>query len=79
MSDIIFSDRPMCDSKGCENVSNFHGFSRNVCWCCYARLLQSGGFYSLTHSSCSATIHPSDAGLTTEKTCGLEGQLTLQF
>lgn len=63
MSDILFNDRPMCDFKGCERVSNFHGFERDVCWSCYARLLENGGFYSLTQEYRESTIESNPAHL----------------
>jgi len=31
----------MCDTPGCEMVSNFHGFGRDVCWGCYSRMMVS--------------------------------------
>ena len=79
MSDIIFGARPMCDSKGCESVSNFHGFGRDVCWSCYARLITSCGFYHLTRSYRESTMREPEASLTTKKSCGREGQMELQW
>jgi hypothetical protein len=79
MSDIIFGSRPMCDSRGCESVSNFHGFGRDVCWSCYSRLLTSGGFYSLTSSYRESTMRESNDTLTTKESCGRESQMTLQW
>ena len=38
-------ERPKCDVKGCDNISFFHGFGRDVCRVCYDRLMRCGGFY----------------------------------
>lgn len=71
-----FDARPMCDAKGCENVSSFHGFGRDVCWSCYARLLKNGGFYSLTKPYRESTMRED---LTGKKSCGRVGQMSLQW
>ena len=71
-----FDARPMCRTKGCENVSSFHGFGTDVCWSCYARLLENGGFYRLTGQIHKSTI-PQD--LTEKKTCGRVGQLEIEW
>lgn len=32
-------ERPMCDTKGCDNISSFHGFGVDKCWSCYPRFM----------------------------------------
>lgn len=76
MSDIFWATRPMCDQRGCDNVSSFHGFGKHLCWSCYARLLQNGGFYSLTQAERERTMQPP---LTEKKSCGRVGQMELQW
>ena len=71
-----FDARPMCDARGCDNVSSFHGFGRDVCWSCYGRLLENGGFYRLTGQIHKSTIQPD---LTEKKRCGRVGQLEIEW
>jgi hypothetical protein len=74
-----FTERPMCDARGCENVSSFHGFGRDVCWSCYARLMTNGGFYRLTGQIHHVTMPDYAEDLTGKKKCGRVGQLELQW
>jgi hypothetical protein len=68
--------RPMCDTKGCETISSFHGFGRDVCWQCYARLLENGGFYHLTQGERERIIA---RRLTPEEKDATGAQLSLQW
>lgn len=54
--DAFWEIRPMCDFKGCELMSSFHGFKRDLCWPHYAQLLQNGGFYTLTQGGVKGKI-----------------------
>lgn len=34
--------RPNCNyRKGCEKLSNFHGFGLDLCWGCYAEFMKT--------------------------------------
>jgi len=42
--DIASELRPTCDVQGCELLSQFHGFGRDVCWQHYSTMIVSGAF-----------------------------------
>lgn len=79
--DMFWDHRPMCDCKGCESVSNFHGFGRHLCWACYARVIENGQFYVLTSESVKGIMqNPSSHDMIKVKeSAGHEGQLELHF